>query len=319
MLKIAIFAFKDISMFHLSVPIAIFQDAFAGSDSGFDVQVCSYSATEIKTSNGTALNVQHGIELLVKADVLIFPSWNTKELPSKHLLDIVHAAYRHKKVIVGLCLGAYVLAHAGLLDNKEATTHWASGDDFTKRFPQVKYCADPLYIQQDNLLTSAGSAAALDCCLFLLKNLSNSEVANHIARIMVSAPQRSGGQKQYISQPILTTASDMRINKLVEKVLSSPAETVTLVNAATYCAMSARSFSRHFKRHFSMSFSQWLLSVRLKMAQDMLLQSNLSITQIALDCGFSSEQNLRKHFHNSFSTSPAKWRELFATGNKEPK
>jgi len=312
-LKIAIFAFKGISMFHLSVPIAIFQDAFAGSDTDFDVQVCSYSATEIKTSNGTALDVKHGIELLVKADVLIFPSWDTKERPSKALIDIVNAAYSQEKIIVGLCLGAYVLAHAGLLDHKEATTHWASGEDFSTRFPQVKYCADPLYIQQDNILTSAGSAAALDCCLFLLKNLSNSDVANHIARIMVSAPQRSGGQKQYISQPILTTASDMRINKLIETVLSAPAETVTLADAATYCAMSARSFSRHFKRHLSMSFSQWLLSVRLKKAQDMLLQSKLTIAQIALDSGFSSEQNLRKHFHKSFSTSPSKWRELFVT------
>jgi len=314
-MKIAIFAFQGISMFHLSVPISIFQDAFAGSNSHFEVEVCSYSAGEIKTSNGTALNVECGIEQLASADVLIFPSWDTNKLPSKQLIDIVTQAYNDKKIIVGLCLGAYVLAHARLLDDKEATTHWAFGDDFCARFPKVKYCADPLYIQQDNLLTSAGTAAALDCCLFLLKNLSNCEIANHIARMMVSAPQRSGGQKQYISQPILTTASDMRINKLVEKVLHDPAKAVSLEQAVTFCAMSQRSFSRHFKRHFSMSFSQWLLSVRLKLAQDMLLQSKLSIAQIALDCGFSGEQNLRKQFHKSFSTSPSKWREMFATEN----
>jgi len=304
-------------MFHLAVPISIFQDAFAGNESNFDVKVCSYSAGEIQTSNGTSLQVEHGIDQLVQADVLIFPSWDTKEQPSKQLLDIVQAAHSEKKIIVGLCLGAFVLALAGLLDNKEATTHWAFGDDFAVRFPHVKYCGDPLYIQQDNLLTSAGTAAALDCCLFLLKNLSNSKTANHIARMMVSAPQRSGGQKQYISQPILANASDMRINKLTEEVLNNPAQSVTLAQAATYCAMSPRSFSRHFNQHFSMSFGQWLLSVRLKTAQDMLLKPEHSIAQVALDCGFSSEQNFRKQFNKFFSTSPSKWRELFATDIKE--
>jgi len=310
-MKIAIYAFDGISMFHLSVPISIFQDAFAGSDTHFEVIVCAQYSGALKTSNGTLFNIEHGIEQLASADVLLFPSWDTKVQPPAQLIDLVIKADSEKKQLVGLCLGAYVLAHAGLLDNKEATTHWAFGEDFATRFPRVKYCADPLYIQQDNLLTSAGTAAALDCCLFLLKTLSSSQVANHIARMMVSAPQRSGGQKQYISQPILTTASDMRINNLVEKVLNNPAEQISLPAAAVFCAMSSRSFSRHFKRHFSISFSLWLQSVRLKKSQDMLL-SEFSIVQIAQDCGFSSEQNFRKQFHKSFSTSPSKWRALFA-------
>jgi len=157
-------------------------------------------------------------------------------------------------------------------------------------------------------------AAAIDCCLNLLKEWEGAKAANHISRMMVSAPQRSGGQKQFLSRPVISTSSDDRLNAFVDKVLSDLSVPYTLEDAAKHCLMSKRTFTRHFHRHFSIGFVHWLKQARLNYSQELLEATPLSITHIAEKSGFNTEQNFRKQFKLTFSVSPMAWRKVFQEG-----
>ena len=311
MTNIAVYIYEGISLFHISVPSAIFSDAFANEGSPFTVKFCADTPGAISTSCGISVNITCTLKALAVADILIFPSWDPQRIPNEELLNIIRGANDSGKIIVGLCLGAYLLAYAGILDNKQATTHWAYGNKLKQLFPKVIYREDPLYIIQDNIITSAGTAAAIDCCLNILKNLKGVKVANRISRVMVSAPQRSGGQKQFISRPVLSTSSDQRINQLVTKILGDLSVSYSLSDAAEKCYMSKRSFSRHFQLNFSLSFLEWLKQSRLHYSQELLESTTLTITQVSENSGFRTEQNFRKQFKLMFNISPKDWRKLF--------
>ena len=316
MKKIAIYCYEGISLFHISVPSAIFTDAFQQQESPFSVSFCADNIGPLTTSCGVSIHIENTIDILTDADILIFPSWNTDKQPSANLLKIINDANQSNKLIVGLCLGAFILAYAGVLNHKSATTHWAYGDLFKQYFPQVNYQEDPLYIQENNVMTSAGTAAAIDCCLNLIKELQGSQMANQVSRMMVSAPQRNGGQKQFISRPILSASSDQRISQFTHHVLNNLSSSYSLEDAAKQCCMSRRSFTRHFQQSFGMGFKEWINQARLTFSQELLESSNFSITQIAEKSGFTTEQNYRKQFKLAYSVSPNEWRKSFINHSK---
>jgi len=311
LINIALIAFPDISLFHLSVPIAIFSDALEDQKQLFNVRVCAEKPGKIKSASGLNFEVQDTTSIINQADIIIIPSWLPHIVPSKEMINLLQHSHNCGKLIVGLCLGAYALAYSGLLDNIKATSHWKFNDDFITRFPQVKFDTNPLFIDSDNIITSAGSAAAIDCCLYIVKRFYGVKIANQVARIMVSAPERSGGQNQYIEQPLLQRPSDERIAKLVDHILLAISESYSLEQAAIFCSMSVRSFSRHFKLTYGVSFTIWLANMRLNHSLNLLESTNLPIIQISELSGFSSEQNFRKHFKQKFDTTPNTWRGLF--------
>jgi len=311
MINIAVFAFEGISLFHLSVPTTTFNDAYGAEQSPFNIKVCGEQTGEIMTSSGVNIRIDYGLTALAQADILIFPSWLPEHKPSEQLVKIINQANANNKIIVGLCLGTYALAYAGIIEQQKVTTHWAYGDDLTQRFPKINYHEDPLYIQQGNIITSAGTAAAIDCCLYLLKDLQGSKIANHVGRMMVAAPQRHGGQKQFIAKPVLVNSQDQRINTLIEKVLNNLTVNYSLNDAAAHCFMSTRSFSRRFKQYFSMSFVEWLTHARLTHSQHLLESTRLSISQVAEQSGFNTEQNFRKQFKLHYKVLPRDWRNSF--------
>ena len=311
MIEVVIVAFEGISLFHLSVPVAIFQDAAVNQQQLFNVKVCAQHTGKIKASSNIGLDIDDDISLIEHADVVIIPSWLPEVAPNKALVTQLVKAHCQNKLIAGLCLGAYALAYSGLLDGKRATTHWHYGADFKTRFPQVVCDINPLYIAEDNLITSAGSAAAIDCCLYIVKHFYGVKIANKIARMMVSSPERSGGQNQYIEAPTLEKPSDDRIANLIEHVLTNIADHYTLESAADYCMMSVRSFSRNFTAANGISFTLWLINARLHYSLELLEASALPITQVAEQAGFSSEQIFRKHFKQRYDTTPKAWRALF--------
>jgi transcriptional regulator GlxA family with amidase domain len=214
-------------------------------------------------------------------------------------------------LVAGLCLGAYALAYSGLLDGRRATTHWKFGEDFSVRFPSISCDINPLFIKDENILTSAGSAASIDCCLHIVKQFYGAKIANKIARMMVSSPERSGGQRQYIEHPTLERPKDERIAKLLDHVVANINANYTLAYAADYCVMSIRSFSRNFKSSNGISFTAWLVNTRLNHSLELLESTDLPITHIAEQSGFHSEQVFRKHFKHHFDTSPLAWRNMF--------
>ena len=310
--KVAIVAFDGISPFHLSVPCVAFGDVFDAPNSPFDVKVCGVKRGRISASTGFDLFIEHSLTVIHDADLVIVPSWHdVHKSPPAALIGALLEAYEQGATLVGLCLGAYVLGATGLLNGQTATTHWAYAEDFAARFPDIKVDPAPLYIEQTRLITSAGTAAAIDCCLHIIRTKLGNREANQVARKLVTAPYRHGGQKQYISLPVPERPSDTRIAEMMDWVLENIAQPHSIDNLSAHCLMSRRSFTRQFRSLMGASFGEWLLNERLKYAQDLLESSKHPISMIVELTGFGSEMSFRHHFKRAFSVSPASWRATF--------
>ncbi len=308
---VAVIAFDQISPFHLCVPCVVFGEAQPGA-AIFRLAVCSAEAPTLRSTAGFALQPEHGLEILGQADILIVPSWrDPAERAPEALLQALVQAHQRGAVVVGLCLGAFVLAQAGLLHQRRATTHWAYAQEFAQRFPSTQLDADVLYVEDGRVLTSAGTAAGLDCCLHLVRSRYGFEVANKVARRLVVAPQRPGGQRQFIEQPLPKTSGDARLSGLLEQVCSTLDQPHNLDALAAQAAMSRRSFTRHFKQLTGLSFGHWLQAQRLTRAQHLLESSALPVEAVATAAGFGSGAALRQHFQAHFGLSPHAWRQNF--------
>jgi transcriptional regulator GlxA family with amidase domain len=310
---VAVVAFDGISPFHLSVPCMVFGNDFAASDGPrFKLVVCAEKPGTLSTTSGFGISVQKGLGALAKAQTIVVPSWrDPMERPPEALLKALQAAHKRGARIVGLCLGAFVLAEAGLLDGRPATTHWALAGEFAARYPQVRLQPDVLYVDDGDVLTSAGTAAGIDCCLHVLRLDYGAEVANRVARRMVVAPQRQGGQAQYVEQPLPATGADHRLSAILAWVQKNLGRPHTLDALAARALMSRRSFTRHFRQVTGTTVGQWLTSQRLGLAQRQLEATDRSMEQIALDAGFGSAVSLRQHFAATLGTSPSAYRREF--------
>lgn len=269
----------------------------------------------LRTNVGFAIQTNLTLTDAAHADVLIVPSWrNTLERPPEAMLEAVRSARARGAVVVGLCLGAFVLAEAGVLDGYQATTHWSSVKEFAKRFPSVKLVPEVLYVDADDgqLVTSAGTAAGLDCCLHLIRRWHGAEVANRIARRLVVAPHRQGGQAQYIEQPMHDEYGGDRLSDLLNWMMDHLNEPHSLSTLAERVAMSRRNFTRRFREMTGTNVGQWLLGQRLAYAQRMLETTQQPIEHIAQYAGFGSAVSLRQHFNRAYQISPSAYRAQFS-------
>ncbi|MDH0893846.1 MULTISPECIES: helix-turn-helix domain-containing protein [unclassified Pseudomonas] len=310
--RIAVVAFDRITPFHLSVPCLVFGELGPGPEF-YELRVCAERAGSLSTTAGFGLRVEHGLETLAWADTVIVPSWHDdpQERPPQALLNALVAAHARGARLVGLCLGAYVLAEAGLLDGRRATTHWAWARDFAKRFPKVTVDADVLYLDDAGLLTSAGTAAGIDCCLHLLRQQHGAEVANRVARRLVVPPHRQGGQAQFIEQPLPATSRDDRLAGLLDWVRAHLDLPHSLDSLAERALMSRRTFTRRFRQLTGATVGDWLLAERLALCQRLLEGTEQSVEAIATLAGFGSPVSLRHHFGRAFGVSPSAWRQTF--------
>ncbi len=212
---IAVLAFPGISPFHLSIPCAIFgEDRSAANIPHFELRLCAERAGPVTTSTGFDIVVAHDLGGLNGADTIIIPGWpDPRVQPSPGLIAALQAAHRRGVCLVGLCLGPFVLAAAGLLDERCATTHWLCADQFARCYPRVRLDPEVLYVDDGDILTSAGAAAGIDCCLHLLRRWCGAEIANRVARRMVVPPHRQGGQAQYIELPLPTRPAAISISR----------------------------------------------------------------------------------------------------------
>ena len=309
---VAVVAYERISAFHLAVPGLVFGEAARVGERGYSVRVCSAEAGPLMTSAGYSVSTAYGLEALADAALIVVPSWrDAAECPPAPLLAALRAANARGAQIVGLCLGAYVLAAAGLLNGRRATTHWAYAADFAARFPAVSVDADVLYVEDGNLVTSAGTAAGIDCCLHLVRQHYGAQTANRVARHLVTPPHRQGGQAQYIEQALPVSASSSRLATLIDWVRANPALPHTLDSLAKRAAMSRRSLTRHFRELTGLSVGGWLLGERLALAQRLLESSEQAIDAVAEASGFGSSASLRALFKHQFGVSPSDWRRTF--------
>ena len=312
--RVAVVAFDGISPFHLSVPCIVFGDALGG-ESPFKVVVCASEPPPLKTTAGFSLSDLAPLAALKKADVIVVPSWrDVNERPPERLLKALREAHARGAQIVGLCFGAHVLAEAGLLDGHRATTHWEYAKAMAERFPAVDIDPDVLYVEDGNVLTSAGTAAGIDACLHLVRRRLGTQVANRLARRLVVPPHREGGQAQFIEQPLPSTAGGTRLAQLIDSVRGRLDQPHTLDSLAAAASMSRRSFTRHFKALTGTSVQSWLLAERLALSQRLLEQTDQSVERIAEMAGFGSVVSLRHHFRRGLGVNPTAWRRNFAGG-----
>lgn len=310
---VAVITFDHFSPFHCSVPCLIFGDTMMPGQSLFELRLCSGDDTQQPASSqGFRIDAGYDLEGLLEADIIIIPFWrDPAERPSQPLLDALVAAHRRGAQVVGLCLGTYVLAYAGLLDGHRASTHWEYEQDFIRRFPAVRLDTNALYVDDQGLITSAGTAAGLDCCLYLVRQHHGSQIANKLARRLVVPPHREGGQAQFIEQPVPASTLDARINLLLDHLRAHLAEPHTLDSLAEHCLMSRRTFTRRFQRATGLSLGEWLLAERLRRSQELLESGTHSMERIAELVGLRTAAGLRQHFRHRFGVSPREWRRTF--------
>lgn len=312
--RIAVIAFDGISPFHLAIPGVVFGEALKAPHP-FELVICAAERQPLVTRAGYRISGLAPLQALADADVVVVPSWrDVDERPPERLLLALRSASQAGAYIVGLCLGAHVLAEAGLLDGRCATTHWEYAARLAERFPAIDVRPDVLYVEDRGVMTSAGTAAGLDACLQILRQRLGSARASQAARRLVIPPHRDGGQAQFIEQPLPLTPGGHRLTRLIESVRQRLHEAHDLDRLAAEAHMSRRSFTRQFKALTGSTVLHWLLTERLQRAQQLLEQTGQPIERVAELAGFGAAEALRYHFRRQFHTTPAEWRRRFRGG-----
>ncbi|CAN7377345.1 GlxA family transcriptional regulator [Mesorhizobium sp. LjRoot246] len=311
---IAVLAFDGISPFHLSVPCLVFgEDRTALGLPRFDFRICAVKVGPIHTEAGLTIAAPHGLEGLDGADIVIVPSWHHLGEPVTPLLmEALRRAHQRGALIVGLCLGTFAIAAAGLLSGRRAATHWAYSERLQKLHPDIVVDPTVLYVDNGDVVTSAGVAAGLDCCLHIVRARYGAEAALRLARQIVLSPHRQGGQAQFIEHPVARSADADRFTQALDAVRATLGETHSLDSVAEAAGLTRRTFTRRFQKSIGTSFGDWLTSQRIELAQRLLEATEKSMDMVAFEAGFGSATSLRQHFSARLRTSPAQYRREFS-------
>ena len=279
-----------------------------GSD-WYRFEVCSAEGPEVSATGGIGVRAESGLEALGRADLVVVPGWRgPRERPPSELTTALVAAHDRGARIVGICGGAFVLAATGLLSNKRATTHWRFLDEFVAIHPDVRVEGSPLYCDEDRILTSAGSAAGIDLCLHIVRSDYGAEVADLVARRLVTSPFRGGEQPQRTAENLVPDGRDQALADLLLHLKADLARPYTSADAARELGMSDRTFHRRFQALTGTSYGRWMSRQRLERAKSMLRETDLGIEQIAEACGFASSGSLRRLFREHAGGTPRDYR-----------
>jgi transcriptional regulator GlxA family with amidase domain len=258
-----------------------------------------------------------GLEGLRDADTVVVPPISRPEPVSEAVLEELRRAHRRGARMISLCTGAFVLAAAGLLDGRLATTHWRHSAELTTRYPAVKVDRDVLFVDEGDVLTSAGSAASMDLCLHVVRCDFGAEVANRLARWCVVPPYRDGGQAQFVEEPFTAVPAGDPFTETLAWAVEHLDEALSVDELARRSVMSPRSFARRFRAATGTSPHRWLVMQRVLMAQRLLETTDLQVEEVAWRCGMGTAANLRLHFSAVVRTSPASYRRTFQA-NRTP-
>ncbi|EKF22056.1 bacterial regulatory helix-turn-helix s, AraC family protein [Mycolicibacterium hassiacum DSM 44199] len=306
-----------LSMFEFGVLCEVFGiDRSADGVPKFDFKVCAPEpGRPLRTSVGALLTPHHSLDDLVGADLVAIPALgNGPDFPQDALRAVRRAA-DNGSIILTVCSGAFLAGAAGLLDGRPCTTHWVHADELARRFPTARVDRNVLYVDDGNLITSAGTAAGIDACLHLVRRELGSEIANRIARRMVVPPHRDGGQRQYIDQPVPVRCSD-RFAPHLDWILANLDKPHTVASLAARAHMSARTFARRFVEETGRTPMQWVTDQRVLYARTLLEETDLDIDRIAERCGFGTATLLRHHFRRIIGVTPSDYRRRFAGGHR---
>ncbi|MFF5265063.1 helix-turn-helix domain-containing protein [Actinomadura viridis] len=302
------------STFELACAAQVFGIERPGLPTRYAFGVCAERPGPIATHAGYDMIVTKGLDALDGADTVIVPGWlPAGDPPSPEVVRALRRAHSRGARVVSICSGAFALAHAGLLDGRRATTHWALAGELAARFPHVRVDPDVLYVDHGDVATSAGAGAGVDLCMHLVRTDQGARYAAHIARTMVMPPHREGGQLQY-SAPPHPAQIDGTLAPLLEWISGRLGEPLTVESMAAHAGVSTRTLNRRFADQLGTSPGQWLLARRIATAQDLLESSDLPLDAIARRVGLSSATNLRRRFRNALGTTPGAYRRAFRAG-----
>lgn len=312
-MRVAIHAFDGITMFHLATPLMVFGEVTRlGLAADWSTVVWTDDGEGVRTSDGVSIGDVHGPEVLRDADLIVFPSWPS-ELPSPppRMVQLIRDSHAHGVALAGLCLGAFPLAHSGILDGRAAVTHWARADALQAQRPQIEVDASALYIDHGDVLTSAGTASALDACLHIVRTALGSAAALRLARQLVIAPHREGDQAQFIKRPVADGQAPDTITTTIKWALEHLDQPLSLDQLAVRAHLSKRTFSRRFHEAVGSTPASWVRSQRLDAARSLLETTNLSIAEVARAVGFDNTVTFRQRFAAAYATTPSSYRQRF--------
>jgi len=311
--RVVVLALDGVYPFELGMPSRI----FGATEGLYEVLTCTVDGRPVRTTADFAISVEHGPDALRTADTVVVASFGPSpaavELVSAQLPEPVAAALaqiRPGTRLVSICTGAFVLAAVGVLDGRRATTHWQVAEQFRRLFPKVDLDPDVLFVDDGDVLTSAGAASGIDVCLHLVRKDHGSEIANRVARRCVVPPWREGGQAQYIEQPVPRTPRDGTAATR-QWALERLHEPLSLADLAEHARMSLRTFARRFTDEVGMSPGRWIVQQRVARARHLLESSDLPVDEIAGQAGFTTGTSLRQHLHAAIGVSPLAYRRTF--------
>ncbi|MFF4272647.1 GlxA family transcriptional regulator [Streptomyces sp. NPDC001536] len=310
--RVVVLALEGVYPFELGMPSRI----FGAADGRYEVLTCTVDGRPVRSNADFTITVDHGPEMLATADTVVIAPVSaervTADLPDevRSALALIPSDAR----IVSICTGAFVLAAAGLLDGRRATTHWHLADRFREMFPHIALDPDVLFVDDGRILTSAGAASGVDVCLHVVRTDHGSELANCVARRCVVPPFRDGGQAQYIERPVPEqgAASTAATRTWALDRLGEP---LTLTDLAAHARMSLRTFARRFHDEVGLSPGRWLIQQRVARARHLLESSDLPVDQIAGQVGFATGASLRQHLHAAIGVSPQAYRRTFQSAH----
>jgi transcriptional regulator GlxA family with amidase domain len=314
--KIAVVLMEDVALFEFGVLSEVF--GIDRTDDGvpaFDFKVCSTTpGVPLSTSSHSAVIAPYGLEELEDADLVALPATTWRGEYDERILEALRKAHERGAILLTVCSGAFVLGTAGLLDGRCCATHWRYADKFREQFPKAKLDADVLFVDDGDIITSAGTAAGIDACLHLVRRELGSAVATRIARRMVVPPQRDGGQRQYVEVPVPESSGES-LQPVLDWMVDNLTIEHTVPDLARRAQMSDRTFARRFVAETGTTPLKWVTTQRVLHARTLLEQTRLGIEQIAAEAGFGTAALLRHHFRRVVGVPPQDYRRTFQTAS----
>ena len=308
--SVAVIALPEVAVFELGVLCELFgYDRTAEGLPGYDFTVCSVGGAPVRTHAGFSMTPDHDLAPAETADLIAIAP-NDIQDPPPEVIEVLQRAHARGAWIMSVCTGAFTLAAAGLLDDRRCTTHWRHTDRLAREYPRAKVDPGVLYVVDDNILTSAGTAAGIDCGLHLIREEQGSAIASQIARRMVVPPHRDGGQAQFIETPMPVISCET-LQPLLTHVLETLDRPHTIDTMADLVHMAPRTFARRFRAETGATPHDWLTNQRVLLARRLLEDTELGVDAVAARSGFGSAQTLRHHFTQRLSTTPQSYRGTF--------
>jgi|SRR5579862_178239 len=311
--KVVALAYDELCTFEFGCTVELF--ALARPELGvpwYEFAACAAERGPLRAAGGIEIRVRHGLKLLDSADTIVIPGWRgVQEPPPAALLKRLRQAFARGARLCSICSGVFVLAAAGVLDGRRATTHWRYAAQLARAYPQIRVEPNALYIDEGRVLTSAGSAAGLDMLLHLVRHDFGARIANQVAQRLVIPPHREGDQAQFVPRPLPADGRG-RLARLMDFVRAHPGRRHTLASLARQAAMSPRTLQREFAAATGQAPHAWLTGERIERAKELLESTRLTAAAIAERTGLGSAESLRHHFRQRIGTTPAAYRRRFA-------